>query len=168
MIDKTQFPLAYNQIVKLLMIIYLVALPISLLEKCGWALPFVILIVCVGLFGLDSVAEILESPFGEDDEDIDLTFFAADLEKDFCMMFFQRQSRLEVATTDLQDKFPQADECNEDLISPLIDSKDSFHPIDQGRNANASAERQTEHSLLHNYSYYPIPMMMMMLQMWHS
>ena len=65
-IDKTQFPFPYTQVVKWLTLVFLSMFPFALAPTCGWLTLIFSAVATVGFFGLDEVAEILESPFGND------------------------------------------------------------------------------------------------------
>lgn len=94
-IDKTQFPLPYAQIVKWLVLFFLSLLPFTLVEKCGWWTPVFTAFATIGFFGLDEVAEILESPFGNDPNDINIKECGADLMNDLELMCCSRSFRLD-------------------------------------------------------------------------
>lgn len=94
-IDKTQFPLPYAQIVKWLVLFFLSLLPFTLAEKCGWMTPVFTAFATIGFFGLDEVAEILESPFGNDPNDINIKECGADLMNDLELMSRSRDFRLD-------------------------------------------------------------------------
>merc|ERR1719316_166354 len=72
-VDKLQFPLPYAQVVKILTILYVFVAPFLMAPASGYATPCIMLFASLGFFGLDEVAEILESPFGVDANDIDMT-----------------------------------------------------------------------------------------------
>jgi putative membrane protein len=95
MIDKEQFPFPYYQLVKVLMIAFLTLLPISLTASCGYFTPVVELAAAFGLFGLDEVAECLETPFGNDVNDYDLGDIAKELEQ-YCVHTLQEYEHLPV------------------------------------------------------------------------
>eukprot|EP00747_Dinoflagellata_sp_TGD_P111081 gnl/TRDRNA2_/TRDRNA2_171123_c0_seq4.p1 gnl/TRDRNA2_/TRDRNA2_171123_c0~~gnl/TRDRNA2_/TRDRNA2_171123_c0_seq4.p1 ORF type:complete len:242 (+),score=28.52 gnl/TRDRNA2_/TRDRNA2_171123_c0_seq4:60-785(+) len=82
MIDKTQFPLPYAQVLKILLVVYILACPLCLAPVCGWGTPIVTTVMTIGYCGLDEVAEILDSPFGTDANDIDLVQYAQQLAND--------------------------------------------------------------------------------------
>jgi predicted membrane chloride channel (bestrophin family) len=44
---------------------WMAVMPFILEVDCGNATPMIIFLVSLGFFGLDEVAEILESPFGK-------------------------------------------------------------------------------------------------------
>lgn len=87
LVDKTQFPFPYSQIMKILLYFWMLAQPFVLEIQCGAATPAVMVLIGIGFFGLDEVAEILESPFGNDPNDIDLIVSADDLVNDVEMLF---------------------------------------------------------------------------------
>lgn len=90
-IDKTQFPLPYAQIVKILMVVFIHMLPFLIVEDCGLFTLVVVGIVSLGFYGLDEVAEILESPFGNDPNDIDLRAECLGLMSDISMFYNERK-----------------------------------------------------------------------------
>jgi len=94
-IDKTQFSLPYAQIVKILTFFFLTLTPFTLAQACQWyTLPFMAL-ATIGFCGLDEVAEILESPFGTDSNDIDLTQYGDALMADLEVMVLSRDYQLD-------------------------------------------------------------------------
>eukprot|EP00931_Biecheleriopsis_adriatica_P045258 TRINITY_DN25942_c0_g1_i2.p1 TRINITY_DN25942_c0_g1~~TRINITY_DN25942_c0_g1_i2.p1 ORF type:complete len:429 (+),score=67.56 TRINITY_DN25942_c0_g1_i2:34-1287(+) len=94
-IDKTQFPFPYAQIVKWLVLIFLILLPFSLAPVCSWyTLPFSGL-ATIGFIGLDEVAEILESPFGDDPNDLNFREHSAALLQDLELLVKSRDIELE-------------------------------------------------------------------------
>jgi len=89
-IDKTQFPLPYAQIVKLLMIVFVTLLPFQIVKDCGYFTLLVSGLVALGFYGLDEVSEILESPFGNDPNDIDLRTDCLSLMADILTFYEER------------------------------------------------------------------------------
>lgn len=95
-IDKNQFPFPYNQIVKILIIVWVFTLPFFVEDALGApACALLSGLVALGYFGLDEVAEILESPFGNDPNDIYLRVYGAALMEDLQMIFNGRDMQLE-------------------------------------------------------------------------
>eukprot|EP00928_Gymnodinium_smaydae_P033650 TRINITY_DN24044_c0_g1_i1.p1 TRINITY_DN24044_c0_g1~~TRINITY_DN24044_c0_g1_i1.p1 ORF type:complete len:401 (+),score=89.58 TRINITY_DN24044_c0_g1_i1:62-1264(+) len=94
-IDKTQFPLPYAQIVKWLTLFFLCILPFTLAQDCGWWTLVFSAVATVGFFGLDEVAEILESPFGDDPNDLDIRAYGEALMQDLELMVKSRDFELE-------------------------------------------------------------------------
>mmetsp|Transcript_74935 Transcript_74935/g.236858 ORF Transcript_74935/g.236858 Transcript_74935/m.236858 type:complete len:554 (-) Transcript_74935:98-1759(-) len=100
-IDKLQFPLPYAQVVKILCIVLLfVLLPWVLQPKCKILAELVVGIIALGFFGLDEVAEILESPFGNDPNHIDLQIYGQDLLDDLELMYYSREKELDIVFTE--------------------------------------------------------------------
>lgn len=87
LVDKTQFPFPYSQIMKILLYFWVLAQPFVLEIQCGAATPAVMVLIGIGFFGLDEVGEILESPFGNDPNHLDLMENAQDLVNDVEMLF---------------------------------------------------------------------------------
>jgi len=94
-IDKTQFPFPYAQIVKILVIVWVFTLPFFIVEKCGPWTSVITTLAALGFFGLDEVAEILESPFGNDPNDILLRPHGLRLMSDLEMMYNGRDDKLD-------------------------------------------------------------------------
>lgn len=89
-IDKTQFPFPYNQIVKILILIWVNIFPFFIVRDAGHYSHWISGLVALGYYGLDLVAEILESPFGNDPNDIFLRGFGAELMEDMDMIYNNR------------------------------------------------------------------------------
>ena len=87
LVDKTQFPFPYSQIMKILLYFWVLCQPFVLEIQCGAATPAVMVLIGIGFFGLDEVGEILESPFGNDPNHLDLMEHAQDLVNDVEMLF---------------------------------------------------------------------------------
>lgn len=102
-IDKTQFPLPYAQLVKVLCCIWIFTFPFVLEPTAGLLTPFAMAFIALGMFGLDEVAEILESPFGNDPNDIDLREYGEGLLQDLELMYYGREMRMDVVFTDEED-----------------------------------------------------------------
>eukprot|EP00929_Paragymnodinium_shiwhaense_P009990 TRINITY_DN11446_c0_g1_i1.p1 TRINITY_DN11446_c0_g1~~TRINITY_DN11446_c0_g1_i1.p1 ORF type:complete len:485 (-),score=109.05 TRINITY_DN11446_c0_g1_i1:373-1827(-) len=102
-IDKTQFPLPYAQIVKLLNLVFIFSLPFLIVHGTGYLTPCVCVLVAIGFFGLDEVAEVLESPFGNDPNDIHLRRYGRKLMEDLSMMYHSREFQLDVVFANEDD-----------------------------------------------------------------
>jgi len=98
-IDKTQFALPYAQIVKLLTLVFMGCLPFIIVKQSGNATYFISLLATIGFFGLDQVAEILESPFGKDANDIQLRDYGESLMQDIECMYRARDMELDTVIT---------------------------------------------------------------------
>jgi hypothetical protein len=55
LIDRTQFPFPYSQIMKILLYFWILALPFVLADSCGASTPAVMVLIGIGFFGLDEV-----------------------------------------------------------------------------------------------------------------
>eukprot|EP00928_Gymnodinium_smaydae_P082890 TRINITY_DN66164_c0_g1_i1.p1 TRINITY_DN66164_c0_g1~~TRINITY_DN66164_c0_g1_i1.p1 ORF type:complete len:416 (+),score=49.29 TRINITY_DN66164_c0_g1_i1:113-1360(+) len=103
-IDKTQFPLPYNQIVKLLIIFYVFSMPFRIIASVElWGTLILTLLATLGFFGLDEVAEILESPLGNDPNDINLRQYGRKLLKDLSMIYHNRNMELDTVFSSEDD-----------------------------------------------------------------
>lgn len=102
-IDKTQFPLPYAQIVKILVVVWVFTLPFFVTSGAGNWTPLIAALAALGFFGLDEVAEILESPFGNDPNDIFLRGYGVKLMRDLEMMYNGRDTELDSVFTNEQD-----------------------------------------------------------------
>jgi len=102
-IDKTQFPFPYAQLVKLLLVAWSFSLPFVLERSCGHFAPFAVTLIALAVYGLDEVAEILESPFGTDPNDIDLEALEVSLVNDLELMYYGCSMRMDVVFTDESD-----------------------------------------------------------------
>merc|ERR1719502_127491 len=94
-IDKTQFPLPYTQIVKILMIVFVNILPFQIVDDCGLFTLVVMMLASLGFYGLDEVSEILESPFGKDPNDIDLSMYGKSLLADLQLFYNMRDIKFD-------------------------------------------------------------------------
>jgi len=99
-VDKTQYPFPYAQITKLVCLLFLSLLPFALRPKTGDLTEIICAVACVGFYGLDEVAEILEAPFSGDVNDIDLLKYGRDLMNDLEMIYYGRDRQLETVFTD--------------------------------------------------------------------
>lgn len=99
-IDKTQFPLPYAQLVKVVLTLWVFTLPFVLQLSAYGFTPFAMFVISLALFGLDEVAEIMESPFGMDPNDIYLEEYREELVNDLELMFHGREMRMDQVFTD--------------------------------------------------------------------
>lgn len=119
-IDNLQFPLPYAQVVKILVVIYVFTFPFTIAEACGvFTLPITFL-VSIGFFGLDEVAEILESPFSTDPNSINLRAYSERLIRDLDTMFYMHEEMKNVALNLDNNKFFNADK--ETLLDRFVES----------------------------------------------
>lgn len=129
-IDKNQFPFPYCQLIKLLLIFYVFGLPFVLEPSCGHMTPLVCAVVAVGFYGLDELAEILDSPFGTDPNDIDLGEETADLAQDLDLMWDHMDSNFLVDMLTLEESHLM---CFEDRIAGQCASTRSQVKLDLTR-----------------------------------
>jgi putative membrane protein len=122
-IDKLQFPLPYAQIVKLLCVVWVFTLPFVLVPSCGNFTPVFMALIAIGFFGLDEVAEVLESPFGDDPNDIDLKSYGSNLVKDLELVYYARNSQEDYVLDDTN-----IDEVN---LSDLLGSKGKDEEVNE-------------------------------------
>lgn len=102
-IDKTQFPLPYAQLSKLLTIFFVLVLPFFIVSGSGLWTPLVCLVPAVGYFGLDEVSDILESPFGCDANDIDMWELGDALMSDLVMIHNSRAMNFDTVFSTASD-----------------------------------------------------------------
>lgn len=69
---KTPLPFVYVAMIKQLLLVYLVTLPIVLVERCGWWTPMLVAVISLGFLGLEEASVETEDPFGIDDNCLDL------------------------------------------------------------------------------------------------
>lgn len=71
-IKTTPIPHSYTVLLHRIVGAYCTLLPFGLAQDLGWVSPFVVLVVSYALFGLDSIGDELEQPFGLDTNDLAL------------------------------------------------------------------------------------------------
>eukprot|EP01012_Entosiphon_sulcatum_P046037 TRINITY_DN6165_c0_g1_i1.p1 TRINITY_DN6165_c0_g1~~TRINITY_DN6165_c0_g1_i1.p1 ORF type:complete len:345 (-),score=51.37 TRINITY_DN6165_c0_g1_i1:72-1106(-) len=74
-ITTTPFPFPYAHMLRVFLYLWVFTLPIPMVPLMGWNSPIVVAFVAFSLFGINSVGEELENPFGEDANDFDLVSF---------------------------------------------------------------------------------------------
>ena len=79
-IKSTPIPYSYTVLMHRLVALYCVLLPFGLEETAGWATPVVVLCISYALFGLDSIGEEIEQPFGMDPNDLPLSSISRTIE----------------------------------------------------------------------------------------
>jgi predicted membrane chloride channel (bestrophin family) len=119
-IDKLQFPFPYAQVVKILVVVYVFVFPFTIAKACGLLTMPITLLVSIGFFGLDAVAEILESPFSTDPNAINLRDFTDNLMRDIDIMFYHHEAMMSIA---LKEGFE-----NEEKMSLLDRSANAQQP----------------------------------------
>jgi putative membrane protein len=103
-IDKLQFPLPYAQVVKILVVVYVFMFPFVSVATSGIAAVPITFMVGLGFFGLDEVAEVLESPFSTDPNAIQLDEFIPIMIRDLDVMLECHKELKEVATCDGEEE----------------------------------------------------------------
>ncbi|AKU97150.1 putative membrane protein [Labilithrix luteola] len=80
-IKGTPIPYSYTVLIHRIVAVYCSLLPFGLAETIGWATPAVVLCVSYALFGLDSVGDEIEQPFGIDTNDLPLKAISRNIER---------------------------------------------------------------------------------------
>lgn len=120
-IDKIQFPLPYAQITKMLCLIFVYMLPFVLQRDTGSLTELICATVALGFYGLDEVAEILEAPFGDDANDIELEQYGYQLMSDLEIIYHGRDRQLDTVFDDEHEL------SFDDLVSSLDEQQRSKH-----------------------------------------
>lgn len=80
-IKSTPIPFSYTVLLHRIVAGYCTLLPFGLMESIKWATPFVVLAISYCFFGLDSVGDEVEQPFGLDINDLPLKAIARTIER---------------------------------------------------------------------------------------
>jgi len=99
-IDKHYFPFPYAQLLDLVLNLFLLSVAFCLEPKTGRFNAFFVGLIAIGFFGLDEVAEILESPFGDDPNHINIYDEAQGLVEDISDMLTQRDMEFAAVFSD--------------------------------------------------------------------
>jgi len=67
---------------------YLFSLPFVLVKELGWATVPVVTVVAFTLMGIESIADIIEMPFGNDPADLPLDIYLHDLKEEILYLFY--------------------------------------------------------------------------------
>ena len=67
---KVLLPFPYVQLTKLFMLLFVFTVPIALVGEIGYAAVPTSVMLAMGYLGLDEIANQLENPFGDDDNDL--------------------------------------------------------------------------------------------------
>lgn len=119
-IDKTQFPFPYCQIVKWITLVFLGFLPFGLAQLCRWWTLAFAAMATIGFYGLDEVAEILESPLGNDPNDLDLRAYGDALMSDMELICRCRDMNLDFV-------FKPQEHVDFSHLLTSFDTKKKFH-----------------------------------------
>lgn len=80
-IKGTPIPYSYTVLIHRIVAGYCVLLPFGLMETIKWATPAVVLIISYCFFGLDSIGDEIEQPFGFDTNDLPLDAISNTIER---------------------------------------------------------------------------------------
>jgi putative membrane protein len=72
-IKSTPIPFSYTTLIHRIVAVYCYGLPFGVVSDTGWFTPLVVLVVSYAFFGLDTVGDEIEQPFGTDANDLPLT-----------------------------------------------------------------------------------------------
>jgi putative membrane protein len=81
-IRKTPMPFVYVVMIKQLILVYLLTLPFAVGRACGWWSPVVMMIVALGLLGMEEASVETEDPFGTDDNCLDMVTYTMTIARD--------------------------------------------------------------------------------------
>ncbi len=80
-IKNTPMPAAYSFLLKFFIVVYVIILPLGLLEEIGWwSIPLVLTLYYI-LMSIVLTAEEIEEPFGKDMNDLQMDDITANIEK---------------------------------------------------------------------------------------
>jgi putative membrane protein len=71
-IKNTPIPLTYTTLIHRIVAVYCYGLPFGVVSEVGFLTPIVVLVVAYAFFGLDTIGDEIEQPFGTDDNDLPL------------------------------------------------------------------------------------------------
>lgn len=72
-IKSTPIPFSYTVLIHRIVAVYCVGLPFGIVSTVGNFTPLVVMMVAYAFFGLDTVGDEIEDPFGEDPNDLPLS-----------------------------------------------------------------------------------------------
>jgi len=81
-IRKTPMPFVYVVMIKQLILVYLLTLPFAVGDQSGWWSPVVMMIVALGLFGIEEASVEIEDPFGLEENCLDMVTFTVTIARD--------------------------------------------------------------------------------------
>lgn len=81
-IKATPLPFAYSLLLHRTAYAFCLLLPFALAHALGWWTPLLVLIVCYTFFGLDTLGDELEDPFGDDANDLPLDALVRTVERE--------------------------------------------------------------------------------------
>ena len=80
-IKSTPIPYSYSTFIKRVILIYMITLPIGLVDDFKWVTIPMVLFVFYAFAGLELIAEEIEDPFGHEDNDLPTDEIAAKIKK---------------------------------------------------------------------------------------
>ncbi len=80
-IKKTPIPYSYSMFIKRVIFLYIISLPIGLVDDFKWMTLPIVLFVFYAFAGLELLAEEIEDPFGNDSSDLPTDEIAATIKK---------------------------------------------------------------------------------------
>lgn len=86
-IKNTPIPLSYSSFIKKFIILYSLALPIAYVASIGWLMIPVTVFVFYVLMSLEVLAEEIEDPFNNDENDLPIEQMAGNIEKNVRSIF---------------------------------------------------------------------------------
>jgi len=86
-IVNTPIPKSYSIHLKQCVTLYLFSLPFVLVKELGWATIPVVTVVAFTLMGIETIADVIEMPFGTDAADLPLDIYLHDLKEEILYMF---------------------------------------------------------------------------------
>ena len=76
----TPVPFIYNVLMHRIVGLYCVFLPFGLVSSIHWVTPMAVAFIAYAFYGLDSIGDEIEEPFGRDPNDLPLTFLSRMIE----------------------------------------------------------------------------------------
>lgn len=99
-IKNTPLPFAYSLLLHRTILIFCLLLPFAMAQPLGWLAPVVTAIVAYTFFGLDTIGDELEDPFGYDDNDLPTDAIVRTIERDVLSATGCRELPPELAPVD--------------------------------------------------------------------
>jgi putative membrane protein len=81
-IKSTPVPWSYTVLMHRIVGVYCALLPFGFMDSVGWLTPVVVLVISYCFFGLDSIGEEIEQPFGLERNDLPLLSISTIIERD--------------------------------------------------------------------------------------
>jgi len=91
-IRKTPLPFVYVVMIKQLILVYLIALPFTLANHCGWWAPIMMAMASLSVFGIEEASVEIEDPFGTEDNCLDMAAYTLTIARDTGQMAAHKHS----------------------------------------------------------------------------